>query len=112
MSCTCLIASFIGISTLYPVIDSSLSIVPPVKPSPLPLILHTPTPREATIGKTIRVTLSPTPPVECLSTMYLPGTLILDKSRVLALFAIEKVKSFNSVGVIPFKYIAINSADI
>ena len=53
---------------VYPGIDSSLSIVPPVKPSPLPDILATGIPSEATIGIKINVILSPTPPVECLST--------------------------------------------
>ena len=51
----------------YPGIDSSLSIVPPVKPSPLPDIFATGRPSDATIGIRINVILSPTPPVECLS---------------------------------------------
>ncbi len=47
--------------------DSSLSIVPPVIPKPLPLNFATGIPRAAIIGVTTSVTLSPTPPVECLS---------------------------------------------
>ena len=55
---------------------SNLSAVPPVSPNPLPLILGTHTPAAAAIGATIKVILSPTPPVECLSTI---GFLILFK---------------------------------
>ena len=51
-----------------PVKLSSLSIVPPVCPRPLPLILATGIPRAATMGVSARDVLSPTPPVECLST--------------------------------------------
>ena len=45
----------------------SLSSVPPVWPSPRPEIIGTKPPQAATIGASIRLTLSPTPPVECLS---------------------------------------------
>ncbi len=47
--------------------DSSLSSVPPVWPSPRPDIIGTATPQLATIGASSSETLSPTPPVECLS---------------------------------------------
>ena len=63
---------------LYPGIDSNLSIVPPVKPSPLPDIFATGIPRDAIIGIKIKVILSPTPPVECLS-ITSPKS---DKSRI------------------------------
>ena len=53
---------------LYPGIDSSLSIVPPVIPNPLPDIFATGIPNDAIIGIRINVILSPTPPVLCLST--------------------------------------------
>src|SRR5258707_10160889 len=46
---------------------SSLSTVPPVWPSARPAIIGTKPPQAATIGATIRLVLSPTPPVECLS---------------------------------------------
>ena len=46
----------------------SLSSVPPVWPSPRPEIIGTKRPQAATIGASIRLTLSPTPPLECLST--------------------------------------------
>ena len=45
----------------------SLSSVPPVWPSPRPEIIGTKAPQAATSGASIRLTLSPTPPVECLS---------------------------------------------
>ncbi len=48
--------------------DSSLSIVPPVVPRPRPESLATGAPQAATMGSEVRLTLSPTPPVECLST--------------------------------------------
>lgn len=52
-----------------PGIDSSLSTVPPVCPRPRPDIFATFAPHAATIGAMISVVLSPTPPVECLSTL-------------------------------------------
>ncbi len=60
-------------STRKPGIDSSLSSVPPVWPRPRPLIFPKGTPQAATIGPTTSVVLSPTPPVECLSTTRLPS---------------------------------------
>ena len=41
--------------------------MPPVWPRPRPLIIGTMPPQAATIGASSRLTLSPTPPVECLS---------------------------------------------
>jgi hypothetical protein len=49
-----------------------LSIVPPVWPRPRPLIFPNGTPQAATIGPTAIEVLSPTPPVECLSTQRRP----------------------------------------
>jgi hypothetical protein len=60
--------SFVERSTRYPAKDSSLSRVPPENPSPRPLIFATGAPQAATSGATASVVLSPTPPVECLST--------------------------------------------
>ncbi len=60
-------------SILKPGIASSLSSVPPVYPKPLPDILATGTPTLATSGAKINVVVSPTPPVECLST-FVPAT--------------------------------------
>ena len=47
--------------------------MPPVWPSPRPLIFPNGTPQAATIGPTAREVLSPTPPVECLSTTLRPS---------------------------------------
>ena len=48
--------------------DSSLSRVPPVWPRPRPDIIGTAMPQAATMGASGMLILSPTPPVECLST--------------------------------------------
>ncbi len=55
-------------SVRIPGIDSSLSRVPPVCPSPRPDIIGTVTPNDAINGARMSDVLSPTPPVECLST--------------------------------------------
>ena len=80
----------VSISTfvVYPGIDSNLSIVPPVNPNPLPDILATGIPSDAIIGAKINVTLSPTPPVLCLSTTV----PISDKSNTSPECAIANVK--------------------
>ena len=70
---TCPMNSSRPSSTRKPGIDSSLSSVPPVWPSPRPLILPNGTPHAATIGPTAIDVLSPTPPVECLSTTRRPS---------------------------------------
>ena len=46
--------------------------MPPVCPRPRPLIFPNGTPHAATIGPTASDVLSPTPPVECLSTTLAP----------------------------------------
>ncbi len=56
-------------SARQPGIDSSLSRVPPVCPRPRPDICGTAAPHAATSGANGSVILSPTPPVECLSTV-------------------------------------------
>ena len=101
--------SFLSSSTLKLGIDSSLSTVPPVCPSPLPDIFATFTPSDATIGEIIKVVLSPTPPVECLST-FIPS--IADRSSISPDFAIASVRMKVSSSSIPEKYIAISIADI
>ena len=65
--CTCAFASASERLVRKPGIASSLSSVPPVWPSPRPDIIGTATPQAATRGPSTRETLSPTPPVECLS---------------------------------------------
>ena len=107
ISCTLFLKSSILKFTLYPGIDSSLSLVPPVNPNPLPDIFATGTPNEAMIGISINVILSPTPPVECLSTMFSDMSL---KSIVSPEFAIEIVRFVISLFVIPLIYIAITKA--
>ena len=92
------INSSTGTFVLYPGIDSSLSTVPPVNPSPLPDIFATGIPRDATIGINIKVILSPTPPVLCLSTT----SPKLDKSSTSPECAIYKVKSVISLSFMPF----------
>ena len=105
--CTFSMNLFISTTVLYPGIDSSLSIVPPVNPNPLPDIFATGIPSDAIIGINTIVILSPTPPVECLSTTVFPKT---DKSNISPELAISKVKFVVSSFVIPFKYIAITRA--
>ena len=58
--------------------DSNLSSVPPVWPRPRPEIMGLNAPQAATAGASIKETLSPTPPVECLSTTASPNS---DQSR-------------------------------
>ena len=94
---------------LKPGMDSSLSSVPPEKPSPLPLIFTTGTPQLATSGASIRVVVSATPPVECLST-FMPSTE--DRSKVSPEFAIAIVRSEVSSLSRFWKYIAISMADV
>src|SRR4051794_18323372 len=53
---------------------SSLSSVPPVWPSPRPEIIGTAAPQAASTGARISETLSPTPPVECLSSTGLSSS--------------------------------------
>ena len=107
MFSTFFIKLLISIFVLYPGIDSSLSTVPPVNPRPLPDIFATGTPSDATNGNKHIDTLSPTPPVECLSTIIL---LSFDKSRISPELAIAIVKSVVSCLVIPFRKIAITNA--
>ena len=88
-------------STLKPGIASSLSSVPPVWPSPRPLIFPTGTPHAATIGPTAMVVLSPTPPVECLSTTFRPSAP--PRSTVRPLRIIASVSAYVSAAVMPRK---------
>ena len=77
---------------LYPGIDSNLSIVPPVKPSPLPDIFATGTPRAAITGINTSVILSPIPPVLCLSTT-LPSSVKFKTSPDSAIAIVKSVVS-------------------
>ena len=79
-------------SPLQPGMLSSLSMVPPVCARPRPLILATVRPSAASIGVRIKLVLSPTPPVECLSTV----SLRLLRSNCSPLPAITSVRSATS----------------
>ena len=85
-------------SILNPGIDSNLSFVPPVWPRPRPDIFATGTSNAATNGASTKVVVSPTPPVECLSTLM---PLIEDRSTVSPEYIIALVKSAHSFDVIP-----------
>jgi hypothetical protein len=79
---------------------SSLSSVPPVWPSPRPDIMGTATPHEATSGASTIETLSPTPPVECLS---IRGTVRWLRSSIRPLSSIAEVSASISPSSIPRK---------
>ena len=89
--------------TLNPGIDSNLSIVPPVIPSPLPLILTTGIFNAPRIGIATNVTVSPIPPVECLSQTFLSNLNVSPLSINIL------VKSNVSSKVSPLITIAINN---
>ncbi len=87
---------------------SSLSTVPPVWPRPRPLILAIFTPQAAAMGPQIREVLSPTPPVECLST-FTPG--MGDKSAISPERAMLRVRPTVSSRLMPWKKMAISRAE-
>ncbi len=86
---------------------SSLSRVPPVCPSARPTSMGAPTPQAATSGARQIEILSPTPPVECLSTLG-PGMSASDSRSPDSIIA--RVQARSSAGCIPRNRIAINSA--
>ena len=96
-------------SARHPAIDSSLSSVPPVCPSPLPESCGTATPKEATSGASGRVILSPTPPVECLSAV---GRASPEKSIRSPEAIIAAVHREISRRLIPLRKIAMARAPI
>ena len=107
-------SSWVIISTLLssarqPGIDSSLSSVPPVDPSPRPESCGTATPQAATNGARGKVILSPTPPVECLSAVGRDSPEKSSRSPVAIMAAVQRS---SSPGVRPRKKTAIDSADI
>ena len=79
---------------------SNLSSVPPVCPSARPEIIGTVTPAAAAKGAAIRLVLSPTPPVECLSTL-MPGTM--ERSTLSPELVMRSVSALTSRSVIPLK---------
>ena len=79
-------------------------------PSPRPLIFPSGTPHAATIGPTAIDVLSPTPPVECLSTTLRPSAAprsIVSPERIIA-----SVSACVSAVVRPWKYTAMHQAAI
>ena len=92
-----------------PGIDSSLSRVPPVCPSPRPDSCGTATPHAATSGASGSVILSPTPPVECLSAVRRDNVekSIRSPDAIIALVQREISSRF-----MPLSRIAMASADI
>ena len=90
-----------------PGMDSNLSKVPPVKPSPLPDLFATLRPKAAILGQSAIEVLSPTPSVECLST-FTPGILL--KSKVSPEFLLASLRLKVSCLVLPFKRMAMSKA--
>ena len=90
-----------GVSwTRNPGIDSNLSSVPPVWPSPRPESLATRTPQLAARGTSTSEVLSPTPPVLCLSTVR---PRIPRRSRVSPLSTMTLVNAAVSAALMPRK---------
>ena len=90
---------------------SSLSMVPPVCPRPRPAIIGTFTPKEATRGARIKLILSPTPPVLCLSTDAAPSGK-LSQSRTSPERTMALVRLAVSSEFIPLMQMAIIHAVI
>ena len=106
---TCLMKRSGSRSTVSPGTDSSLSRVPPVCARARPLSFGTLTPQAAASGAAINVTLSPTPPVECLSTL-MPSIWL--RSRTSPLRTMTCVKANVSALVMPRMQTAISHAAI
>ena len=94
-------------STRSPGKLSSLSRVPPVWPRPRPDIFATTAPQAATRGMSTMLVLSPTPPVECLSTL-MPRIGL--RSTTSPEWAMARVRSAVSRGVMPCRQIAMARA--
>ena len=92
-----------------PGMASSLSSVPPVWPRPRPDSWGTAAPHAATSGASTSDTLSPTPPVECLSTVGRPTPLRSSRSPDAIMAAVQ---ARSSAGPRPRKKMAMSSADI
>ena len=103
-----IIASLLS-DACQPGMDSSLSRVPPVWPSPRPDSWGTATPQAATRGASGSVILSPTPPVECLSAV---GRESEEKSIRSPLSIMACVQRAISRRLIPLSRIAMAREDI
>ena len=91
-----------------PGIASSLSSVPPVWPSARPAIIGTVRPHAAQSGASASEILSPTPPVECLSTAGARSAVQRSRSPESIIATVQVV---SSRVVMPRQTIAISSAD-
>ena len=78
-----------------PLMLSSLSNVPPVCPKPRPAIMGTKPPQAASMGASISDTTSPTPPVECLSSVG-ALRLYLSQFKLSPLSRMARVKAVRS----------------
>ena len=96
-----------GSVACQPGMASSLSSVPPVWPSPRPESWGTAAPHAATSGASGSDTLSPTPPVECLSTV---GRGTDDRSMRSPESIIAWVHDASSSGSMPRSRMAMHSA--
>ena len=86
-----------------------MSSVPPVWPSPRPEIMGTSTSQAAASGASESDTLSPTPPVECLST-FTPG--MSERSSTSPDSSIALAQAPSSSASRPRKKMAMQRADI
>ncbi len=105
---SCAVIAAGEISARQPAMVSILSSVPPVWPRPRPESCGTAAPHAATSGHSTSETLSPTPPVECLSTVGRPTP---DRSSRTPLSIMAAVHVTSSPRSMPRNRIAISRAD-
>jgi hypothetical protein len=99
-------------SVRNPGIEASLSSVPPVCPRPRPDIIGTIAPHAAARGARMSDVLSPTPPVECLSTATVPLEAVRsDQSNAMPDSTMACVRSVASSMFMPLRKMAIRSAE-
>ncbi len=91
-----------------PGIDSILSSVPPVWPRPRPESWGMAAPQAAISGDKTSETLSPTPPVECLSTVGRPTAERSSRSPEAIMAAVQRA---SSPGAMPRKKMAMSRAE-
>ncbi|CAB4758585.1 unannotated protein [freshwater metagenome] len=108
-SCKTFNISSLDSDARHPGIDSNLSSVPPVCPRPRPDNCGTAAPHAATSGASGKVILSPTPPVECLSTVGRDNADQFIRSPLLIIASVQREISRDSI---PLSKIAISKADI
>ena len=94
-------------SVRKPCMASSLSSVPPVCPRPRPEIMGTTNPQHAASGARTSETLSPTPPVECLSAT---GPAASGQRRRSPESSMARASETVSRASMPRKYVAMRNA--